>query len=36
VVFLASPEQLSGIYDDVAGFTSDFLARPERAQRVEG
>jgi alanine-synthesizing transaminase len=27
VVFLASPEMLSGIYDDVADFTREFLAR---------
>jgi alanine-synthesizing transaminase len=27
VVFLAAPEELSGIYDDIAAFTSDFLAR---------
>ena len=25
VVFLASPEELSGIYDDLAAFTADFL-----------
>jgi aspartate/methionine/tyrosine aminotransferase len=28
VVFLASREDLSGIYDDIAAFTADFLARP--------
>jgi alanine-synthesizing transaminase len=29
VVFLASPEELSGIYDDIAVFTAEFLARPQ-------
>jgi hypothetical protein len=27
VVFLAPPEELAGIYDDIAAFTGDFLAR---------
>jgi alanine-synthesizing transaminase len=27
VVFLASPDELAGIYDDIATFTTDFLAR---------
>ena len=27
VVFLAAPSELSAIYDLIAGFTSDFLAR---------
>ena len=26
IVFLASPEELSGIYDDIAAFTKTFLA----------
>jgi alanine-synthesizing transaminase len=30
VVFLASPPELSGIYDLIAGFTRDFLARGSR------
>jgi alanine-synthesizing transaminase len=27
IVFLASPEVLSGIYDDMAVFTAEFLSR---------
>jgi alanine-synthesizing transaminase len=30
VVFLAAPSELSGIYDAIAGFTRDFLAKPTR------
>ena len=29
VVFLASPQELADIYDLVAGFTADFLSRPQ-------
>jgi len=35
VVFLASPEELTGIYDDIAAFASDFLARPALNERSE-
>jgi len=35
VVFLASPDELSAIYDLVAGFTRDFLARPVLSERRE-
>jgi alanine-synthesizing transaminase len=31
LVFLATPDDLSAIYDDMAAFTSDFLARPSSA-----
>ena len=29
VVFLAPPDELAGIYDDIGAFTADFLARSE-------
>src|SRR5262245_42040970 len=35
VVFLASPDELSAIYDLVAGFTRDFLARPVLSEQRE-
>jgi alanine-synthesizing transaminase len=31
VVFLASPDELSAIYDDLASFTAEFLAHPTHA-----
>jgi alanine-synthesizing transaminase len=31
VVFLAPPDELAGIYDDIAAFTQDFLANPASA-----
>ena len=32
VVFLASPAELAGIYDEIAGFTREFLASPVPAR----
>ena len=33
VVFLASPDELGAIYDDLAAFTREFLAAPGRPPR---